>query len=54
MRGFRADIYPLLRFGRFRPFNAWGDFNKFIVSKIRGGAFNSSLDPPPLGTGSIR
>ncbi|KAF9784773.1 SNF2 family N-terminal domain-containing protein [Thelephora terrestris] len=26
-----ADIYPLLRFGRFRPFNAWEDFNTFIA-----------------------
>ncbi|KAF9649722.1 hypothetical protein BDM02DRAFT_3186073 [Thelephora ganbajun] len=26
-----ADIYPLLRFGRFRPFNTWDDFNKYIA-----------------------
>ncbi|KAK7677163.1 hypothetical protein QCA50_019872 [Cerrena zonata] len=25
-----ADIYGLLRFGHFRPFNDWDDFNRFI------------------------
>ena len=38
----RADIYPLLRFGRFRPFNAWGDFNKYIVS---GSVVHSAVVP---------
>lgn len=26
-----ADIYGLLRFGRFRPWNDWDDFNRYIV-----------------------
>ena len=26
-----ADIYGLLRFGRFRPWNDWNDFNAHIV-----------------------
>nr|VWO96010.1 Alcohol dehydrogenase [Ganoderma boninense] len=26
-----ADIYGYLRFGRFRPFNDWSDFNDFIA-----------------------
>ena len=28
----RADIYGLLRFGRFRPWNDWADFNDHVVS----------------------
>ena len=28
---FRADIYGLLRFGRFRPWNDWNDFNEHVV-----------------------
>lgn len=27
----RADIYGLLRFGRFRPWNDWNDFNLHVV-----------------------
>ncbi|CAL1697769.1 unnamed protein product [Somion occarium] len=26
-----ADIYGLLRFGHFRPWNDWGDFNEYIA-----------------------
>lgn len=29
---FSADIYGLIRFGRFRPWNDWKDFNQYIVS----------------------
>lgn len=28
----RADIYGLLRFGRFRPWNDWNDFNLHVVT----------------------
>lgn len=28
----RADIYGLLRFGRFRPWNDWNAFNEHVVS----------------------
>jgi SNF2 family DNA or RNA helicase len=26
-----ADIYGLLRFGKFRPWNDWGDFNEYVA-----------------------
>ena len=29
----RADIYGLLRFGRFRPWNDWNHFNSYVVSR---------------------
>ncbi len=29
-----ADIYGLLRFGRFRPWNDWNDFNSYVVCCI--------------------
>ncbi|KAG6330201.1 hypothetical protein ID866_8887, partial [Astraeus odoratus] len=34
-----ADIYGLLRFGRFRPWNDWNDFNHYIAKQQR-------IDPP--------
>ncbi|EGO02949.1 hypothetical protein SERLA73DRAFT_103014 [Serpula lacrymans var. lacrymans S7.3] len=35
-----ADIYGLIRFGRFRPWNDWNDFNVYIAKMQR--------DDPPL------
>lgn len=29
-----ADIYGLLRFGRFRPWNDWPAFNEHVVSGV--------------------
>ncbi|KAL4077807.1 SNF2 family N-terminal domain-containing protein, partial [Scleroderma citrinum] len=34
-----ADIYGLIRFGRFRPWNDWKDFNQYIAKQQR-------QDPP--------
>ena len=27
-----VDVYGLIRFGRFRPWNDWEDFDRYIVS----------------------
>jgi hypothetical protein len=32
LNSIRADIYGLLRFGRFRPWNDWNAFNEHVVS----------------------
>lgn len=34
-----ADIYGLIRFGRFRPWNDWNDFNRYVAREQR-------QDPP--------
>jgi SNF2-related domain len=46
LNAIRADIYGLLRFGRFRPWNDWNDFNEHVVHTYFSlHAYPSQLSP---------